>query len=597
MTYPRKWAVATAAGDHLKDLDWDSMVDAANGMTVAGGITIQYPYSFIVRNVGGVYDAINSNGVLTYGGSSDVGGVDGADASAVIQTAMNGLTAGRTWKETVKLIGSFTLNAVTDVTFGKIALTIPSYTILDLSDAVLKASDNIDYVNLMVVSEATQVDIIGGEIDGNKTNQTPSVNGFIIRISRSNTIVVEGVFAHDSIHDAVMLYNAAGSLPLKNITVTKCILTKNTGEACRNIDADDSEISHNYCSNNHVGMSAGGNNADIESSETVQGINIEYNEIYGHSGFGINSYSSFSNVSNNKIHGLLLDPAEYPTYPAFYGVQAAIQIGGYTRGVIGTIINDNYITNVPQGITICGQHNTIAGNKLVDLVDTALWSSVAIWLFGEVVSPGETFTSHNTVKNNHMFSTSGGSTTYSYGILEGDANHYTGLNTICNNDIEGVDNPLLFYGTGTKVYDNPGGMLDTCVRAYLSANLNVNAAAYPQLVCDTETLDNSGEYNNTTGVFSPTVSGYYKVAAAVTWTGTVATVTYRLALFNNNVEVAIMYGNSQSGVLTHTLNDIIYVQAGHLVLFLVSHTHSAAQTVVGVSKSTFISFEKVKPLF
>jgi hypothetical protein len=94
MVYPRKWAVATAAGDHLKDLDWDPMVDAANGMNIAGGVTIQYPYSFIVRNVGGVYDAISGNGVLTYGGSSDAGGVDGADASAVTQACLDAATTG-----------------------------------------------------------------------------------------------------------------------------------------------------------------------------------------------------------------------------------------------------------------------------------------------------------------------------------------------------------------------------------------------------------------------------------------------------------------------------------------------------------------------
>jgi hypothetical protein len=87
-TYPRKYAVATAAGDHLKDLDWDTMVDAANGMNIAAGVTIQYPYSFIVRNVGGVYDAISGNGVLTYGGSSDVGGIDGDDCAAVVNAVI-----------------------------------------------------------------------------------------------------------------------------------------------------------------------------------------------------------------------------------------------------------------------------------------------------------------------------------------------------------------------------------------------------------------------------------------------------------------------------------------------------------------------------
>jgi hypothetical protein len=94
MSYPRKSATILAANDYCREPDWDAMVDAANGMTIAAGVTIQYPYSFIVRNVGGVYDAIDGNGVLTYGGSADAGGVDGDDAAAVIQEATDYLTTG-----------------------------------------------------------------------------------------------------------------------------------------------------------------------------------------------------------------------------------------------------------------------------------------------------------------------------------------------------------------------------------------------------------------------------------------------------------------------------------------------------------------------
>jgi hypothetical protein len=91
MSYPRKSTTILAANDYCKEEDWDAMVDAANGMNIAAGVTIQYPYSFIVRNVGGVYDAISGNGALTYGGSSDAGGIDGDDAAAVIQACVTAL--------------------------------------------------------------------------------------------------------------------------------------------------------------------------------------------------------------------------------------------------------------------------------------------------------------------------------------------------------------------------------------------------------------------------------------------------------------------------------------------------------------------------
>jgi hypothetical protein len=86
MTYPRKYATATAAGDHLKDLDWDAMVDRVNGTTLVGVRAASYDY--LIRNVGGVYDVIDANANLAFGGDSDEGGVDGASAKAVLTAAV-----------------------------------------------------------------------------------------------------------------------------------------------------------------------------------------------------------------------------------------------------------------------------------------------------------------------------------------------------------------------------------------------------------------------------------------------------------------------------------------------------------------------------
>ncbi|MFA5365980.1 MAG: right-handed parallel beta-helix repeat-containing protein [Candidatus Bathyarchaeia archaeon] len=88
MVYPAKYPPV------INGENWNAMVDAANGMIIASGVTIQYPFSYVIRNVGGVYDAVNGNGVLTYGGSSDAGGIDGDNAAAVIQAAINATADG-----------------------------------------------------------------------------------------------------------------------------------------------------------------------------------------------------------------------------------------------------------------------------------------------------------------------------------------------------------------------------------------------------------------------------------------------------------------------------------------------------------------------
>lgn len=69
------------------------------------------PASYIVRVNGSYYEAIDSSiGKIDYGGSGNAGGIDGTDASAVIQAALNNLTSGRTWQEKVLLKGDIDLN-------------------------------------------------------------------------------------------------------------------------------------------------------------------------------------------------------------------------------------------------------------------------------------------------------------------------------------------------------------------------------------------------------------------------------------------------------------------------------------------------------
>jgi hypothetical protein len=77
-------------GSQLTAAEYNAIVDHA----------FEKPYSFLVRINGIYYEAIhgggaNQAGKIAYGGSGNVGGVDGTDASAVIQAAIN--AGGRTF--------------------------------------------------------------------------------------------------------------------------------------------------------------------------------------------------------------------------------------------------------------------------------------------------------------------------------------------------------------------------------------------------------------------------------------------------------------------------------------------------------------------
>lgn len=94
MSYPRYVPHSTGDGKWT-DTDINAVVDhVLAGETVSGYLA--YPYSFLVRIIGGKYQAISSTGTLTYGGVDDAGTIDGDDAGAVINAAVAACTTGGT---------------------------------------------------------------------------------------------------------------------------------------------------------------------------------------------------------------------------------------------------------------------------------------------------------------------------------------------------------------------------------------------------------------------------------------------------------------------------------------------------------------------
>ncbi len=140
--------------------------DQNNGSSVSASFTASDPasstpappapstsYSYIVTNVGGTYYAKNAATGATIS--------SGTNAATVIQAALNALTPGRTAKEAVLLQGDFTLTK---------ALSIPSYTILELSGKLTMASGS--NTHMIFTSGKSNIEIVGGEWDGNQAGQT-----------------------------------------------------------------------------------------------------------------------------------------------------------------------------------------------------------------------------------------------------------------------------------------------------------------------------------------------------------------------------------------------------------------------------------------
>ena len=140
---------------------------------------------------------------------------DGVADNVEIQAAINALTAGRTWKETVKLVGSFSIGAT---------LNLPSYIVLDLTEARLTLANGVN-ADMFDVPNRDYVDFIGGILDGNRANQAAG-SGINIRTATSNYIVIQGVQFSNFFLFSIIAEDAA------DIKILDCLLT---GSGDRNL--------------------------------------------------------------------------------------------------------------------------------------------------------------------------------------------------------------------------------------------------------------------------------------------------------------------------------------------------------------------------
>jgi len=133
------------------------------------------PYHFLVKKLDDLIVVQNDKGRVQWSGT---------DLSALIDKALNALTSGRTWIETVKIIGSYIVNS---------KINLPSYTRLDLRDAYLKAKDGLNTYMLDTYEAGVtkrEIELIGGVLDGNRENQT---DGSIMRINYTYHWRLKGV--------------------------------------------------------------------------------------------------------------------------------------------------------------------------------------------------------------------------------------------------------------------------------------------------------------------------------------------------------------------------------------------------------------------
>jgi len=152
--------------------------------------------------------------VVANDGTGDFNGTD----ETPIQNALNALTPGRTWKEKIVLKGEFELGDT----------LIPNdYTEIEICGK-LRLKDGVNKP-IFTITDKSNIEIYGGELDGNAANQTVAIQG--VRIYSDNksceNIIVRDIFVHD-FSGHLIIASSSGTYYNKNIVFYN-ILGENPG--------------------------------------------------------------------------------------------------------------------------------------------------------------------------------------------------------------------------------------------------------------------------------------------------------------------------------------------------------------------------------
>ena len=285
-----------------------------------------------------------SDGTNIYARANFAGGTDysGTDATSIIQSALNGLTSGRTWKEKVVVKGNY---------LGLDQITIPSYTVLEVQGK-LKAKAFTSAKSFIVSSSTTYVEIIGGEIDGSGDLQSYDTNSILfssVTYGRIYGVIVGGARRITAEGENIKLSSC------KFVHVTNCVTyvyaekgydqIKLIGSGCEN-----NVIANNLCDgtnrqcSNAIQIATGGSYNLVEGNVVVsgdRGLKVHsgtYNLLRGNVVRAVSGYTIYGGLD-------IIDSGSNNVYEGNY-VYGASDGGIFVRGsgsANNNIFCNNYI--------------------------------------------------------------------------------------------------------------------------------------------------------------------------------------------------------------------------------------------------------------
>lgn len=318
----------------------------------------------------------------------------GTVATTVIQNALNDLTAGRTVKEKLCVKGSLTITA---------KITIPSYTILNLEGSKLTFGNSIStamFENSDTTNGNTQIDILGGIIDGNKANQA-SGNYGAVQFNKVTDFLIMGLQIQNCKDKGFHILGLTATLRGRIIgnQVSNCdgysfaiyadhmTVTSNIAFHSEVISADFFNIDGDYNTYEaNLVRNPGGGNGDCFAID-----GLDYSVIKGNVCQNVRNGLRFYAIKSSNRNLLEGNMLKGQGADAFYGIVVATSAGEINH-FLGNFIESFSEVATGYGILIGDDYNTILYN---DVTTNRVPLSVTGGLLGVTVRYNRGYTTEN----------------------------------------------------------------------------------------------------------------------------------------------------------------------------------------------------------
>jgi len=337
-------------------------------MPLYPGIPYQ-PYNFLIKKLDGLIVAQDDKGRIRF---------SGADAITVIQSALDALTSGRTWIETLLALGNFVVDK---------PIKMPAYTKL-LIDGSIKLADGSNCNIIENVDPSTREDhkiIRGGILDGNKANQTAG-HGITLY---GRHIIIENVHIENIYDTAIQIFGIGADFAWR-VWITDCRIINARVKGIRtNVSTRDVFICFNTIRNKEPTWAAD-NNVDIDGNTIwLIGNHISGTDKSAIICRAIESVIAFNRTEGSREHSLYLWDSNYNRIIgnqfATYASKAAntydgiLLDGGSSYNIISNNIVSTGETPRYDINEVNGNYNIIVGNYLGKTLVNKVGTNTLAW--------------------------------------------------------------------------------------------------------------------------------------------------------------------------------------------------------------------------